>query len=171
MLANDSLSLPVFIPVEAVAATILFNAGPHRVAIGVYTWLHTCKRNLAGSCKGVSIVRSVLTYALTMMLLAAPIKAGQLSPTEQAGKIRPGAKIEVVLLTGEKLNGRLGKVSEKEFDLLPQDKKTATSRVVSFAEVQRLHSKERRTGTRIAIYPAATLGVLMLVGAIVGSRV
>jgi hypothetical protein len=116
-------------------------------------------------------VRSVLTYALTMMLLAAPIKAGQLSPAEQAGKIQAGSKIEVVLRTGEKLNGRLGKVSEKEFDLLPQDKKTATSRVVSFAEVQRLHSKERRTGTRIAIYAAATLGVLILVGAIVGSRV
>jgi hypothetical protein len=116
-------------------------------------------------------VRSALTCVLMTTLIAAPIKAGQLSPAEQAGKIRPGSKVEVVLLTGEKLNGRFGKVSEKEFDLLPQDKGTATSRVVSFAEVQRLHSKERRTGTRIAIYAAATLGILMVLGAVVGSRV
>jgi hypothetical protein len=115
------------------------------------------------------MLRSVLADALMMMLVAVPIEAGQLSPTEQAGKIRPGSKIEVVLLTGEKLNGRLGKVSEKEFDLLPQNKGAVASRVISFADVQRLHSKERRTGTRVVIYAAVTLGVLMVLGGILNA--
>jgi hypothetical protein len=108
---------------------------------------------------------SVFTHALTILLVAVPAALGQTSPLEQASKIRPGSKIEVVLLSGQQLKGRLGKVSEREFDLLPHNQ-GATSRVVSFAEVQRIRSKERRTGTRIAIYSAAIFGALVAFGGI-----
>ena len=108
----------------------------------------------------------VVLAALMMLTAAAPMEAGQLSPQEQARKIRPGSKIEVTLLTGQKLQGRLGKVSDTEFDLLPRDAGATITRAVPFAEVQRVHSKERRTGTRVVIYSAATFGVLMVLGGI-----
>jgi hypothetical protein len=102
-------------------------------------------------------------------MISASAEAAEHSPEQQARSIRPGSKIEVGLLNGQKLNGRLGKISEKEFDLLPRDKGAVTSRSMSFAEVQQIHSKERRTGTRIAIYAGVVFGTLLILGGIVSA--
>jgi len=103
-----------------------------------------------------------------MSLALGSLGAAERSPAEQARKIKPGSRIEVVLASGETLTGRLGAVSEQEFNLL-SSAGAAASRTVPFGDVQSLRSK-RSTGARIAIDAGIVFAALLVIGLVVGRR-
>jgi hypothetical protein len=113
-------------------------------------------------------MKSVCSCLLMMSLAVGSLGAAERSPAEQARKIKPGSRIEVVLAGGEILTGRLGAISEQGFDFL-SSAGAAASRTVPFGDVQSLRVK-RSTGARIAIDAGVVFAVLLVIGLTVGRR-
>jgi hypothetical protein len=104
-------------------------------------------------------MKTVFGCALIAVLAAGTAAASETGAAEQAHKIKRGSKIEAVLLTGEKLDGRLGSVTDSTFELMPRDTGTAAARTVSFTDVKKLTAKKGHMVRNILI----TVGVAFFV--------
>jgi hypothetical protein len=78
-------------------------------------------------------MKPLVSFLVVALLARAHLGARERSPEEQTRSIRQGSKIEVMIKTGEKLTGRMGKMSAQEFDLLPSEAGGGGPRVVPFA--------------------------------------
>lgn len=103
-----------------------------------------------------------LISCILILLLAAPGYARELTPTEQAGKIKLGAKIEVTLQSNEVLEGRLGPLTNTGFSVEPMKSGAGTARTLEFQDVKRVRQTGMNTAEKVAIISVAAVGALAL---------
>ncbi|MBI3207671.1 MAG: hypothetical protein HYZ37_02070 [Candidatus Solibacter usitatus] len=80
--------------------------------------------------------------------------------------MEPGTRIEVTLLAGGKVNGRLGKVSERTLELLPVKSAVDGPRVLEWDSVSGVKNLEKRMsrGVYVLIGVGIAVGALAAIG-------
>jgi hypothetical protein len=98
---------------------------------------------------------------ITGALLAVSLQA-EPNVADTVGKLKANRRIEVVLNTGEKLDGRRGAVFSDHFMLEPDHSGTA-AREVNYAEVRTVKTK-LSTGAKWAIWGGVVWVALIIIG-------
>jgi hypothetical protein len=80
---------------------------------------------------------------LCCLICAFPLNLQAEEPVQQISKWVPGKRIQVICTNGNKIVGRLGRVTSSGFTLDP-DKKGGAPRQIAFADVRSLKSKWTR---------------------------
>jgi hypothetical protein len=125
------------------------------------------------------MVRNDVSVLCALLLLwssfaqAAPLNqtfaAGNPTIKQQVVEISGGSIIEVKLHNKQKLRGRMGAVTDSDFEVQSMKDGELQTTKVAFQDVKSVKTKSVggwSTGTKVAVVVLAGLGVLALVGAI-----
>lgn len=121
-------------------------------------------------------MRQTLALCLVVLLSAPPLPSaakparGADTPRAQALAIDHGAKVEVRLLDGTKLMGRIGAVTEETFALTTEQKGKVETRQIPFRTVQTIERSDRtfdHSLRRGFLIGAIVIGVIAAIFAIV----
>jgi hypothetical protein len=82
-----------------------------------------------------------LLALLCCLVVIFPLTLPAEEPIQQISKWRPGKRIQVICTNGDKLLGRLGRVTATGFTLHPDKKGAGSPREIGFAEVRALKPK------------------------------
>jgi hypothetical protein len=107
-------------------------------------------------------MRDVVALCLVFLLSAPPLpaaEAGKQTPREQALAIARGEMVEVRMVEGGKLRGRIGPVTDVGFEMETQQKGKLETQQVAFARVKSIRATHRSF--------ERSLGRGFLIGAIV----
>ena len=105
-------------------------------------------------------MRRLIAWSL-MMLLAPAAFGRDRTPEEQVRRIKAGAPIEVSLLSGERLTGRMGSVSPTTFVMEPVQADQGKSRTVEYTEV-RLVRGTRHAVRHVVLISSVTVAIVVV---------
>ena len=99
-----------------------------------------------------------LTAWSFVLILTLPAFGRDRTPQEEVRRIKAGAPIEVSLVSGELLRGRMGGVSNTGFAMEPVKVDQGKSRTVEYTEVRRIRGT-RHTTRNVVVISLVTVGV------------
>ena len=114
------------------------------------------------------IKRCIIVWVL-IFAMAAPALPAEQPPQQQARLIPRGSHVVVELKTHRTVEGKLGTVGDKRFNLDPLDSKNGTSSTHLFDDVSRIrYVKPKHRYLRVALtVPAAVVEIVVLVPVLV----
>jgi len=107
-------------------------------------------------------IKQITACSLTLLLLI-PAEARPRSISEQFGRIKPGARIEVTLNGGEVLKGHMGTISSTGFVLDPAKAGKGQSRPLEFQEVKSVYSFQNTGRNVLIVVGIGVAGVVIAV--------